>query len=33
MHHQTKHAYTKENFSKIRNLEITLEKKLQQLHS
>ena len=32
MHHQTKHAYTKENFSKIRNLEITLEKKLQQLH-
>ena len=29
---QTKFNYTKEKFSKIKNLEITLEKKLQQLH-
>ena len=32
MLHQTKFIYTKEKFSKIKNLEITLEKKLQQLH-
>ena len=32
MLHQTKFAYTKEKTSKIKNLEISLEKKLQQLH-
>ena len=32
MLHQTKSAYTEEKTSKIKNLEISLEKKLQQLH-
>ena len=32
MLHQTKFAFTEEKTSKIKNLEISLEKKLQQLH-
>ena len=32
MLHQIKFSYAKEKISKIKNLEITLEKKLQQLH-